>query len=150
MNLAAAVELMWSADCGALPVVDEEGRVAGILTDRDIAIALGTRNRPAAEVLVREVAAGGVRTCAPDDDLHAAMSVMRRAKVRRLPVTDDQGRIKGILALNDIVLAVDRKHGDVTYEEAMNTLKAVCEHPSHATSKPPASKVRPQVPAAVA
>ena len=44
-NLAAATALMWDNDCGTLPVVSESGKVIGIITDRDICIALGTRNR---------------------------------------------------------------------------------------------------------
>ena len=54
-NLARAVELLWEADCGVLPIVDDTGRVAGILTDRDICIALGTRNARASDVLIASV-----------------------------------------------------------------------------------------------
>jgi predicted transcriptional regulator len=120
---------MWKADCGALPVVADE-KLVGILTDRDICMALGTRNRPASEITAGEVAATDVVTCAPGADVHAAMTLMRKAKVRRLPVVED-GQVKGILALNDIVDAVDRKHGTLDYEEVMGTMKAICEHRSH-------------------
>ena len=44
-NLAEAVKEMWEGDCGALPVVGDDGRVAGIITDRDICIAVATRGR---------------------------------------------------------------------------------------------------------
>jgi CBS domain-containing protein len=128
-TVAAATELMWSNDCGVLPVV-EDGKLTGIITDRDICIALGTRNRPAAELIVRDVATRQVETCAPDADVHTAMAAMRRAKVRRLPVVAD-GKIAGILALNDIVLAVNRKRGAIDYEEVMDTIKAVSEHRTH-------------------
>ncbi len=126
-NLAAAVAIMWNEDCGVLPVV-EDGRLTGILTDRDICIALGTRGVPAASILVREVAMTEVETCAPEWDLHSAMHVMRRAKVRRLPVVDDQGQLKGLIGINDIIRAADRKGDPVDYEEVMNTVKAVSEH----------------------
>jgi CBS domain-containing protein len=149
-NLAAASELMWNNDCGVLPVT-EDGKVTGIITDRDICIALGTRNRPAAEVAVQEVATHDVQTCAPDADVHTAMAVMRRAKVRRLPVVDD-GKVEGILALNDIIEAVDRKHGDINYEEVMNTIKAVSEHrmQKRAAAASAASSTFPPIPVAVA
>lgn len=130
MNIAAATELMWNNDCGVLPVVDE-GRLAGIITDRDICIALGTRNRPATDIAVKDVATYELQTCAPDNDVHTAMAVMRRAKVRRLPVINDEGKIEGIIALNDIVLAAERKHGAIGYEEVMNTIEAVSEHRGH-------------------
>ena len=54
-NLAAVTELMWTHDCGALPVVGE-GRVLGMITDRDVAIALGTRDVAAREITAIEAA----------------------------------------------------------------------------------------------
>ena len=58
MNLAKAVKEMWEGDCGALPVVSDDSRVAGILTDRDICIAVATRGRSADRIAVHEVAQG--------------------------------------------------------------------------------------------
>jgi CBS-domain-containing membrane protein len=127
MNLAAATELMWNNDCGVLPVI-HNGRLAGIITDRDICVALGTRNRPAAELAVDEVATGDVATCDPGDDLNAAMATMRQAKVRRLPVVTDEGRLEGIVALNDLILAASRRRGGISYEDVVDTVKAVSEH----------------------
>lgn len=139
-NLAAAAGLMWSNDCGALPVV-EDGKLAGIITDRDICIGLGTRNQPAADARVRDVASHEVQTCAPDDDIHTAMAIMRRAKVHRLPVVSNGGRVEGIIALNDLVLAAHRKHGEVDYEEVMNTVKALSEHRSRAEPRPATARL---------
>ncbi|MBZ5678005.1 MAG: CBS domain-containing protein [Acidobacteriia bacterium] len=129
-NLAEATELLWNKDCGVLPVV-EGGKLAGIITDRDICIALGTRRRFAEEISVRDVATREVQTCALQDDVHAAMAVMRRARVRRLPVVDQDGKVEGILALNDIVQAVDFNHGTITSEEVINTLKTISEYPKY-------------------
>ncbi len=147
-NLAAATALMWANDCGVVPVV-KDGKVCGIITDRDICVALGTRNRRASEVPVGEVATRHVETCEPEADVHAAMATMRRAKVRRLPVVED-GKLEGILTLNDLVLAVDRKHGDIDYEEVMNTMKAICEHTAAKHTASAAAAQRPPIPAAVA
>jgi CBS domain-containing protein len=133
-NLAAAAEMLWIKDCGVLPVV-EDGKLAGIITDRDISIALGTRFKPADQMSVREVATRQVHTCSAEDDVQAAMEIMRRARVRRLPVVDEEGRVEGVLAFNDLVLAVDRTHGAITYEAVINTLKAISEH----TARKPAA-----------
>jgi CBS domain-containing protein len=46
-NLAAAAKMMWDSDCGALPVVNIEGHLLGVITDRDICRAAATRNKPA-------------------------------------------------------------------------------------------------------
>src|SRR5687768_3774609 len=103
-NLAAAVERLWSADCGVLPVVGNDGTLVGIITDRDICIALGTRNRPASTILVDSVMTRGVDTCREDEDVAVALGRMKERHVRRLPVLDDRGRLVGILSLNDIIL----------------------------------------------
>ncbi|HEX5430764.1 MAG TPA: CBS domain-containing protein [Bryobacteraceae bacterium] len=122
-NLASAVELMWEGDCGVLPVT-EEGKLAGIITDRDICIAVGTRNRPAAEIAVKEVANHHVLTCLAEDDVHTAMSVMRSAKIRRLPVVDAQGKLEGMVSLTDIALAADHKKGGIEDSEVVDLIRA--------------------------
>src|SRR5258708_697542 len=52
ISLAAAAALLWEGDCGALPVVLDGGKLVGMITDRDIAIALGTRNQNPADIPV--------------------------------------------------------------------------------------------------
>lgn len=127
-DLSRAAALMWEGDCGVLLVVDD-GQLQGIVTDRDICIALGTQDRLPHTVPVRDVETTTVATCEPDDDLHRALELMRRYKVRRLPVTDAEHHLKGILSLNDIVLRADRVHPEeLSYDEVLNTMKAVCEH----------------------
>lgn len=54
-DLAAVATLMWQRDCGIVPVVGEAGSVVGVITDRDICIALGTRNQKPTDVLVKDV-----------------------------------------------------------------------------------------------
>jgi CBS domain-containing protein len=103
-NLAAAVEILWNRNCGILPVLNGEGRVSGVITDRDICIALGTRNRPAAEITVGEVQHGKLLACRADDDIHTALGILADAKIRRLPVVDTERKLQGILSLDDIVL----------------------------------------------
>jgi CBS domain-containing protein len=104
MNLAAAVETLWTRNCGMLPIVNSEGKVTGVITDRDICIALGTRNRPAGQITVSEVQPGRLFSCNADDDIHTALAIISGAKVRRLPVIDKQGKLQGILSLDDVVL----------------------------------------------
>ncbi|MBI3894973.1 MAG: CBS domain-containing protein [Acidobacteria bacterium] len=128
-NLAEATELMWANNCGALPVMDEEGKVIGMITDRDICIALGTRNQRPSEVHVGEVTEWKLFPCSPQDDIHDALSSMRAWKVRRLPVLNKNGALEGILSLNDAAIhAAKRPGGDLTYQDVADTLKAICEH----------------------
>jgi len=126
-NLAAVAEKFWKDGCGTLPVV-EDRRVLGIITDRDICIALGTRNQKAAEVLVKDVALPKLFYCSPEDDIHAALKTMSAQKVRRLPVIDTNGALQGILCLDDIVLFAEEKAADLTYFDVVETMKSICEH----------------------
>jgi CBS domain-containing protein len=102
-NLSCVVQTMWKHDCGIVPVVDDNGRAIGIVTDRDICIALGTRNQPASTVSAREVMSQSVVGCAPDDDCFTVLQLMERQRVRRLPVLGTGDVLLGIVSLDDIV-----------------------------------------------
>lgn len=128
-NLAAAAAVMWQLDCGVLPVVIEGGKAVGVITDRDIAIAAGTRGRLPQEIRVGDVAHGPVIRCAPDDDVQTALRAMREEKVRRLPVLTYDGVLKGIVSINDVVLHAQKGNKELDYDDVVSTLKALCEHP---------------------
>ena len=128
-NLAAATEIMWTNNCGALPILDGGSKVVGMITDRDICMAVGTRNRTPSEIAVFEVkpTPQEVYTCAPEDDIHAALRTMRMRKVRRLPVVSNEGALRGILCLDDVALNARKRNG-ISYEDVAETLKTICEH----------------------
>jgi CBS domain-containing protein len=131
-NLSQVAALMWDYDCGATPVVDDEDRVMGMITDRDIAIAVSTKGRLATEITVGEVMSGNVYACALDEEISSVLKTMRREKVRRLPVIGKDGRLAGILSINDVVLRAGEAGGkqvpEIPSEDVMNTFKAVCKH----------------------
>jgi CBS domain-containing protein len=125
-NLGTAAELMLDGDCGILPVVSE-GKLVGVVTDRDLYIALATRNKLASQLTVGEVVQAPVRTCGPDDDVQAALATMKRHLVRRLPVEGFGGTVLVILSLDDILLAAGpgRPVGNI---EVVEALQAICAH----------------------
>lgn len=125
-NLAEAAQLMLDADCGILPVVDD-GRLTGVVTDRDLYVALATRNRRASELTVGEVARGPVFTCGPDDDVSRALAVMKEHKVRRVPVEGFGHTLAGIVSLNDIVRAAGPRR-PVRSDEVLEALQSICAH----------------------
>lgn len=132
-NLAEAGSLMWQNDCGVLPVVSEAGKVIGLITDRDIAIAVSTKGRLASDIRVDEVISGKVHAATVNDDLKSALETMRRAKVRRLPVLNQEGILQGILSMNDIVLKAEDVRGirapEISFQDVARTYQAICEHP---------------------
>jgi CBS domain-containing protein len=125
-DLAAAAALMLDGDCGILPVVDE-GKLVGIVTDRDMYIALATRNRLASQITVGEVARKQVWTCGPDDEVQTALDLMKEHRVRRLPVEGFGGTVMGIVSMNDIVLAAGARK-PVRNEEVVDTFQEICAH----------------------
>jgi CBS domain-containing protein len=103
-NLGEVAELMWKGNCGFLPIMGADGRVCGVITDRDICMALATRNKLAGEVTAAEVSQGRLHACSPEDEIHVALLTMREGKVRRLPVIDSDGRAVGVLSMDDVLL----------------------------------------------
>ena len=126
LNLAAAAALMLSADCGILPVV-KNGRLSGVVTDRDLFIALGTRDQKPSSLTVGDVMSGALFTCSPEDDVDAVLELMREHSIRRVPVAGFGGTVLGIVSMNDIVLAVGDKKG-VHGPAVVNTLQSICAH----------------------
>lgn len=123
-NLAAAAALMLDGDCGILPVM-AEGKLVGVVTDRDLFIALGTRNTRAADITVGEVIQTPVYTCGPDDAVQTVLATMKQHCVRRLPVEGFGGTVLGIVSMNDVVLASGARKA-VRDGEVVNTLQAIC------------------------
>jgi CBS domain-containing protein len=130
-NLAELAEVMWSRRCGALPILDGAGRVMGIITDRDICIALGTRNIRASDVLARDVSPPGYFGCSPDNDVRDALRTMATEEVGRLPVVDEAGQLVGILSIDDILFRAGGGSSCLSDSEIINTLRAMREERVH-------------------
>jgi len=115
-------------------VVGDGGNVIGVITDRDMCIALGTRNRKPSDLRVWDVMPRKLFTCMEGDDVHCALKTMRGAKIRRLPVIDRDGSLVGVLSIDDIVLHA-REHflrRSITYADVENTYKAIRGRPAAA------------------
>jgi CBS domain-containing protein len=118
--LCDAARTMREGDFGSMPVVDD-GRLVGVLTDRDIVVRAVAERRDPAAVRVGEVASRDPITIAPGDGLDAAMELMARHKVRRLPVVEG-GRLVGVVSQADIALgAREAKTGAVVEQISQPT-----------------------------
>ena len=127
-NLAQAVERMWDANCGIIPVVDDAGRVMSVVTDRDISIAAATRGRAPGEIRVDEMEPRAVVVCRLDDELTAALKMMKDHRVRRLPVISDEGILHGIISLDDIAMVAGARDC-VSANQVISAMKAIYAPP---------------------
>jgi len=134
-SCAAAAKLMWDCDCGAVPVIDDSSKVVGMITDRDICMSCWTQDRSPSAVQVSQSMSRELHCCSPEDTLASAENTMRSKQVRRLPVTDGQGRLAGIISLADLVKHSSRTGGqrpEVIAEEVTSTLAGICQSRGHA------------------
>lgn len=106
-TLAHAASLLWDNDCGCIPVVDEDHRVQGIITDRDICMAALLTGKRLDELGVDDSMAKDVFGVGPDDSLVSAEMLMRSKGVHRLPVVDAGHKLLGMLCSNDLLRWAD-------------------------------------------
>ncbi len=126
-----AAQLMWELDIGCVVVLEADGKLAGIITDRDLCMAAYTRGVALWQIVVDEVMTRAVAAVRQDDRLGMAEALMRSKRVRRLPVIDAKERLIGLLSLNDVARAAQHQRGrrvpEVAGEEVVSTLGAICE-----------------------
>lgn len=94
--------VMWEQDCGSVPVVDQDGRVLAMVTDRDLCMAAFTQGRPLEEIRISSAMSKRLFACRPEEDVKQAEKQMREHQVRRLPVVDVEGKLVGILSISDL------------------------------------------------
>jgi CBS domain-containing protein len=131
-TLQRAAQLMWDADCGCLPVCEANGvnRVVGVITDRDICMSALFQGKPLHELPVSGAMSKHLVMCKVGDAIAGVEKAMCEARIRRLPVVDDQGVLVGIIGLADIARQAARERGSVkahvTKSEVGDTLAAIC------------------------
>jgi CBS domain-containing protein len=134
-SLESVALKMWNHDCGVIPVVDNENRPIGMITDRDIAMGCSLNHRAlwdmqAADVLNHRP----VYSCDSEDNLDTLLQMMKDHQVRRIPVTDTNGQLSGIVAIGDAVNTAKKNGGrsnkSIGYDKVMDVLKSV-SNPEH-------------------
>jgi CBS domain-containing protein len=122
--IVEAARTMWDNHCGALPVLDDKGEPIGIITDRDICMALARKNRFPARITVREVMTPYPFICQPQDALEEALTLMAENRVRRLPVVNAEGHLVGIVSISDVAAALPSGHSEVRGADAVHAMVA--------------------------
>jgi CBS domain-containing protein len=114
-TVAEAAKVMAQEDVGPIPIVGD-GRLVGIVTDRDIVVRVVAEGRDPKATTVSEIASTELVTVSPDDDLDEALKLLAERQIRRLPVVEGD-RLVGIVAQADIArLGKDKSTGEVVEE----------------------------------
>ena len=112
-TVADAAKLMRDEDAGLIPIVEGQ-KLAGTITDRDIAIRVVAEGKDPQSSTVRDVMTTRLVTVDPDQDLDEALRLMAEHQVRRLPVVEEDGKLVGIVAQADIAKhTTDEQTGEV-------------------------------------
>jgi CBS domain-containing protein len=126
-TLEQAARLMWEFDCGVLPVVGDDGRLAGIITDRDVCMAAYTQGRRLHDIPVETAMARQVIAVHANDAVEQVETLMQQHQIRRVPVLDDEGRPAGVVSMNDLARLAARQPNSSANRSLVKTLAAICE-----------------------
>ena len=103
-SAALAARLLSRHNVGSLPVCGEDGRLRGIVTDRDIVLRCVAAEEDPSKVPVRDIMSRNCAVVSPNDDAREASRMMAAAQVRRLPVTEE-GKVVGMVSLGDLAVS---------------------------------------------
>ncbi len=100
-SLVEAARTMRDMDCGSLPICGDDGKLKGMITDRDIVLKCVAAGRDPGQVMARELASGTPHWIDADANVDAAIDMMEKHQIRRLPVIADH-KLVGIISQGDI------------------------------------------------
>ena len=101
-NLSDAINIMWEKKIGSVIVVNEAGKLVGLVTERDILYA-AYRGMLCRATKISEIMSRNVITAKPEEDVATAIERMRQANIRHLPVIDEEGKPVGMLTIRDVI-----------------------------------------------
>jgi CBS domain-containing protein len=122
-NLSNAIEQMRSKNCVAVPVVNESGKLLGIVSDREIGLMVSKLDKKPSEISVGETISAEVISCKVKDRLEVALKKMKENRIRRLPVVDKDEKVIGILSITDFL--VSDKIDKSVKKKVYSVLKAI-------------------------
>lgn len=111
-----ALHRMGEANVGSLVVLDGEGGLLGVITERDYARKVVLEGRTSRETKVSEIIPDTCEVVGPDDAISGCMERMTVARVRYLPVVESDGKVVGIVSIGDVVYWVLRAQGDAIHQ----------------------------------
>lgn len=119
--LREVARIMKDEDCGVVPIVDEQGRLEGLVTDRDLALRAFSGGTSPEQLRAADVMTEDVEAVTLDESLHGLIDIMARRQIRRLPVIERDDRLVGIISLGDIAQRAD---ADEELQRALERISA--------------------------
>lgn len=126
-HVERAARLMRDCDCGALPVVNNDGRLVGMITDRDITMRLVARGIDSRHAIVADCMSTQTFSCHANDHLDGCLHQMARHQVRRLPIVNDQNQVVGIVSQADLARHADAWQGRGQERQFAETVSEISE-----------------------
>ena len=121
-NVYDASRIMCENHIGCIPVCDDEKKVVGIVTDRDIVLRTVACNKETKTTPVSEIMTTNVCTCKAEEDITEAQNLMAQNQIRRVPVVDNTCKVVGILTMGDLAKN-DKKIGQ---QNVCTTIQNIC------------------------
>jgi len=106
-SIVDAAKLMRGEDAGVAPIAESDGRLIGLVTDRDITIRVVAEGKDPGSTKVTEIASQNLVTIDPQQELDEVLRLMAKHQVRRLPVVEEDGKLVGIVAQADVARHAD-------------------------------------------
>jgi CBS domain-containing protein len=127
-DLRSLLEVMKKEDVGIVPITEGNGeqKIAGVVTDRDIALFLADKDRRPSEIRVSEVMTTDIVSVGPDADIREVSRKMQDAQVRRVLVTEGK-RLIGVVSTADLARASTQSNRDQVGEEVEKVMEKVSE-----------------------
>jgi CBS domain-containing protein len=130
---AEAAHVMWENDCGAVPVIDRENRLMGMVTDRDLCMAAYTQGRLLRDIALSTAASRTLVSARRHDEVSVVETLMERHQLRRIPIVDGDRRLIGVVTMNDLVRHARADEPSLGPADVVRTLAAIGERrPAHA------------------
>lgn len=146
--LTRAAQIMWEQDCGCVPVLTGDGVPVGMVTDRDVCMAVLHAGGQLDQLPTGHAMSKTLVTCSGSDDLKSAQESMRTHRVRRLPVVDEAGALVGLLSLADVFRAASAQKTAAARTTLAKQLTETMGEISRMQSGEPAAELTPDEPKA--
>jgi CBS domain-containing protein len=135
-TVVEASQEMRTRSIGAVVVISDDYKPIGLVTDRDVVMRVVADNKPLNQTSVDQVMSAGVVTLTERASIRAATELMRDKGVRRIVIVDENGRVTGLIAFDDVLLLLGMEIG--------NLANAVVSEVSREVLEEPVSAPRPQ------